>query len=148
MSQLFFFTLVCVVGLVASGPINGPCCLKKTVGNVSYTHVGETDTSRYACLSNCVYEQDGVTGSRFCFAQGELLVVCNGIGIEETSWIGLYCTEEDREAAFGKLTGPTEGLCCHPNGTATEITCSQAGCLPHCADADCLKIVDQNEKLE
>ena len=46
------------------------------MGGVSYTLLEETDTARYGCKSNCVFEREGSPGSRFCFKEGDLEVVC------------------------------------------------------------------------
>merc|ERR1719431_1256186 len=52
------------------------CCKKKSVGGVEYTLVDETDTVSFGCKSNCVFERVGNPGSRFCFKEGDLEVVC------------------------------------------------------------------------
>merc|ERR1719376_209624 len=62
------------------------CCKEKSVGGVSYVLLEETDTGRYGCKSNCVYEKVDSPGSRFCFKVGGLNVVCEdndgaGLGI-------------------------------------------------------------------
>ena len=52
------------------------CCKEKSVGGVEYMLVDETDTVNYGCMSNCVFERVGNPGSRFCFKEGDLEVVC------------------------------------------------------------------------
>ena len=47
----------------------------------------EADTSGYDCLSNCVYQREGEAGPVFCFAAGDLEVVC-GDGGEFTDMPG------------------------------------------------------------
>ena len=51
---------------------------------MEYTLVAETETVRFGCKSNCVFERVGNPGSRFCFKEGDLKVVCedteNGAG--------------------------------------------------------------------
>ena len=43
------------------------CCTKKKVGSHTYTQVpGDTDGFD-DCVPDCVYERDGVPGSRYCF---------------------------------------------------------------------------------
>ena len=56
------------------------CCKEKIVGGIAYTLVDETDTIMYGCKSNCVFEKKGSPGSRFCFKEGDLEVVCDGDG--------------------------------------------------------------------
>merc|ERR1719431_1079510 len=71
-----------------AGPLTGPCCDKKDVGNISYTLVSSEDTSiasTYGCKSNCVYEQDDLPGSKFCFAVGDLPTACKESPEENTS---------------------------------------------------------------
>merc|ERR1712002_555990 len=52
------------------------CCKEKMVGGVSYVLKEETDTERYGCKSNCVFERVGSPGSKYCFKEGDLEVVC------------------------------------------------------------------------
>ena len=47
------------------------------VGDSDYTLVdpdGKTESLK--CMNNCVYEKDGFSGSRFCFAKGDQTVDC------------------------------------------------------------------------
>ena len=52
------------------------------MGGMSYSLVKEADTSGYNCLANCVYQKDGDedAGPLFCFAAGDLEVVCGDGG--------------------------------------------------------------------
>ena len=52
------------------------CCKEKMVGGVSYVLKEETDTERYGCKSNCVFERVDSPGSKYCFKEGDLEVVC------------------------------------------------------------------------
>merc|ERR1712013_119591 len=79
-AMLLILILTFAPSCLFAGPLT-PCCNKKTVGNVSYTFVNSEDTSvasTYGCMSNCVYEQDDVPGSLFCFADGDLPTTCRG----------------------------------------------------------------------
>merc|ERR1712179_17536 len=72
---------LCVVVLLARSATAttfspATCCKDKSVGGVSYSLVEETDTVRYGCKSNCVYEMVARPGSRICFKEGNLQVVC------------------------------------------------------------------------
>jgi len=69
-------TILVVVGYTEGASIPGECCKEKMVGGVSYVLVEETDTGRYGCHSNCVFEKVDSPGSRFCFKEGDLEVVC------------------------------------------------------------------------
>ena len=50
---------------------------------MAYTLVDETDTAKYGCKSNCVFEKMGSPGSRFCFKEGDLEVVCGDDNVAE-----------------------------------------------------------------
>ena len=52
------------------------CCNKKNVGGTNYVLSGKKDTEEYNCLNNCVYEQEGESGSEYCFARGDDKVEC------------------------------------------------------------------------
>ena len=52
------------------------CCDSKDVGGVSYSLVGQMDTTAYQCLNNCVYVKDQDPTVKFCFASGDLQVEC------------------------------------------------------------------------
>jgi len=81
MVQLNILALAWMAGSAAGVAL--PCCLEKTVGGVSYILVKEADTRGYNCLANCVYEkydQVQTDGQLFCFAAGDLEVVCGGDG--------------------------------------------------------------------
>jgi len=57
---------------------NGGCCVKKTVGGVSYTLVTSEPTSKYGCKENCIYARDDQPGgNHFCFKAGNLESACN-----------------------------------------------------------------------
>merc|ERR1712240_55954 len=79
-NMLFLLVLLFILGTISGKPTDS-CCSTKTVGNSSYTLVSMNDTSvatTYGCKSNCVYEEDAVPGSRFCFAVGNLPISCTG----------------------------------------------------------------------
>jgi len=75
MEQLGLWVLALALGYTGAASIP-QCCKEKSVGGVSYTLLEETDTARYGCKSNCVFEREGSPGSRFCFKEGDLEVVC------------------------------------------------------------------------
>merc|ERR1712106_1029944 len=90
-------------------PMQSPeCCDSKGVGGVSYSLVGQMDTTAYQCLNNCVYVKDQDPTVKFCFASGDLQV---------------ECTEDEFQ---GSDKPPTEA----PAGevTTTTSTNSSAGC--------------------
>ena len=53
------------------------CCLKKEVGDKSYTFLRDEDTSPYNCMNSCVYTEDGNPGSKVCFKEGDLATKCD-----------------------------------------------------------------------
>merc|ERR1712123_110593 len=58
-------------------PMQSPeCCDSKDVGGVSYSLVGQMDTTAYQCLNNCIYVNDQDPTVKFCFASGDLQVEC------------------------------------------------------------------------
>jgi len=76
-----FLLLILTITFSLGAKIPEPCCSRKTVGDLSYTLVNSEDTSiasRYGCISNCVYQQDDLPGSLFCFAVGDLPTNCTG----------------------------------------------------------------------
>ena len=91
---------------------------------MAYTLVDETDTGKYGCKSNCVFEKMGSPGSRFCFKEGDLEVVCDGddyeAGGEQTClvWVqygrfGRFCVVLNKYVDWYKVVqfGPYEQAC-------------------------------------
>merc|ERR1719228_1334807 len=75
LGTLAIFTLL---GM-ATGMPPSDCCREKTVGYKTYQLVGLEDTSQYDCLQHCVYQEVSTAGpsdALFCFAAGDLEVVC------------------------------------------------------------------------
>merc|ERR1711936_996994 len=75
MFHLSVLTVTCILGYTA-GDGHVPCCTLKTVGGVPYLLVKEGDTTNYNCLTNCLYAKEGSPGPLYCFAAGDLEVVC------------------------------------------------------------------------
>merc|ERR1711970_972821 len=75
------------LGMV-TGAVPSDCCRQKTVGDKMYELVGLEDTSQYNCLQHCVYREmmEQRSENRFCFAAGDMEVVCKEQeeGAEET----------------------------------------------------------------
>jgi hypothetical protein len=74
--------MVAAIALTAQGQPAGEkppkeCCDTKTVGGVTYTLVGRMDTQMYNCMSDCIYQKEGMGGAKFCFAIGDQKVECN-----------------------------------------------------------------------
>ena len=69
--------MLCSSGQPAGEKPPGECCDTKTVGGVTYTLTGQMDTKIYNCLNDCVYQKEGQTGAKFCFAMGDEKVECN-----------------------------------------------------------------------
>merc|ERR1711970_424124 len=65
-----------VVTLSIAGGAPPTCCTSKTVGGVDYILKKEGDTTKYDCVSTCIYERKEEPGPLFCFAAGDLEVVC------------------------------------------------------------------------
>merc|ERR1712060_5040 len=55
-----------------------PCCTSKVVGGVEYILRTEEDTSGYGRVNNCIFEKKEEPGPLFCFAAGDLEVICDG----------------------------------------------------------------------
>merc|ERR1712098_766307 len=96
-NMLFPLVLLFILRTISGKPTDS-CCSTKTVGNSSYTLVSMNDTSvatTYGCKSNCVYEEDAVPGSRFCFAVGNLPITCTEPNICSTClcFYGSPCCE-------------------------------------------------------
>merc|ERR1719341_1264022 len=73
--------LATITGLACGQPAGekppAECCETKTVGGVTYTLSGQMNTKMYNCLNDCVYQKEGETGAKFCFAMGDEKVECN-----------------------------------------------------------------------
>merc|ERR1719186_1533561 len=72
LSHVIYAVIICTA---AGAP--PPCCTTKTVGGVDYILKKEADTSSYNCMSDCIYEKTEEPGPLFCFAVGDLEVVCD-----------------------------------------------------------------------
>merc|ERR1712060_845181 len=71
--------LVLVLALALTvGGAPPPCCTSKVVGGVEYILRTEEDTSGYGRVNNCIFEKKEEPGPLFCFAAGDLEVICDG----------------------------------------------------------------------
>merc|ERR1712106_1010834 len=68
---------IAVTEILAVGGAPPPCCTSKMVGGVEYILRREEDTTIYNCLDNCIFEKADSPGPLFCFAAGDLEVVCD-----------------------------------------------------------------------
>lgn len=85
------FVLGCLlIGAFKGQPVENKCCQSKTVGNVNYVLVSEGEVPTM-CKSNCIYQMKDDPTSRYCFAPGDLPVVCGDISNAEN--IGTLGTE-------------------------------------------------------
>jgi len=120
-------------------PIFGPCCYKKTVGDVSYTLINDDDstTLSYRCLSNCVYEADNKPGSMFCFARGDLPVKCQARKFDKKASEKIICDFKNFLEAGENIELTVK--CCKENRTKT---CYGKDCLM-CGgvEVSCAKVV-------
>merc|ERR1719430_2651550 len=82
-----------------------PCCTSKVVGGVEYILRTEEDTSGYGCVNNCIFEKKEEPGPLFCFAAGDLEVICDGEFGEGSGPEGGQGTG----AASGEEGGPENG---------------------------------------
>merc|ERR1711892_1108773 len=76
-SALALSVVTIAVGILAVGGAPPPCCTSKMVGGVEYIPRREEDTTIYDCLDNCIFEKLDSPGPLFCFAAGDLEVVCD-----------------------------------------------------------------------
>merc|ERR1711892_743610 len=76
-SALALSVVTIAVGILAVGGAPPPCCTSKMVGGVEYILRREEDTTIYDCLDNCIFEKTDSPGPLFCFAAGDLEVVCD-----------------------------------------------------------------------
>merc|ERR1739838_177123 len=130
-----------MVEFFAEGQPLSPCCSEKTVGGVSYTLVEEKDTSAYDCLNNCVYEQAGNQGSKFCFARGNLAVTCSGKGSHK------YCGEDLTSLLEDDDGIPLTHRCCGGD-VQTVNNCTGDACLTACGENTCMTFVDDIQSTE
>merc|ERR1711892_399261 len=108
---LYGLAIASLAGIVA-GAATPDCCRQKTVGGRLYVLAGVVDTSGYNCLTNCVYKIEADINDPveklFCFAAGDLEVVC-GDGGESTEKPGDLCPEE--RPGFGSACRLPEMTC-------------------------------------
>jgi len=81
MSTSWFLVLTGILVGAEGQPTQYSCCLEKTVGTENYTFVSKGDVPA-ACSTGCVYYKNGSPESRFCFAPGNLPVVCVDQGMD------------------------------------------------------------------
>merc|ERR1712215_292636 len=69
---------VLIAPAIGDSPVlfNTFCCPSKTVGGVLYHQVPGNTEGFPSCHADCVYEQDGAPGSRYCFKPGKKEVQC------------------------------------------------------------------------
>merc|ERR1712025_428211 len=101
---------------MATGMPPSDCCREKTVGDKTYQLVGLEDTSQYNCLQHCVYEEISSAG-QFCFAAGDLEVVCADESMGGGSGAG-------NEGAGGPMDSPSavEASINSVNSQVSEVT--------------------------
>merc|ERR1711970_1135967 len=97
-----------VVTLSIAGGAPPTCCTSKTVGGVDYVLRKEGDTTKYDCVSSCIYEKTQEPGPLFCFAAGDLEVVCEDPPGEEGGGSG-GGGPDDGGSEGGSGGGPDDG---------------------------------------
>merc|ERR1711909_18846 len=90
-----------------------PCCTSKVVGGVEYILRTEEDTAAYGCVNNCIFEKKDEPGPLFCFAVGDLEVICDGEFGEGSGPEGGQGSGSDfgegSGSDFGEGSGPAGG---------------------------------------
>eukprot|EP00092_Neocalanus_flemingeri_P054879 GFUD01064704.1.p1 GENE.GFUD01064704.1~~GFUD01064704.1.p1 ORF type:complete len:244 (-),score=26.40 GFUD01064704.1:286-1017(-) len=78
-----------LIGTYKGQPTEKPteCCRTKEVGGVVYGLVSEGEVPE-PCVSGCIYQQGGMPGSKYCFAQGSLPVTCRETCTQSGRYIG------------------------------------------------------------
>ena len=84
---LAFYESLALALLKSLALSESPCCKKKMVGEVNYTLVTTADTTNFKCDSDCLYEKDGLNGSKFCFKAGAQSANCVEDDAEDESEI-------------------------------------------------------------
>merc|ERR1719376_580693 len=98
--------LVLVLALVLTvGGTPPPCCTSKVVGGVEHILRTQEDTAAYGCVNNCIFEKKEEPGPLFCFAAGDLEVICDGEFGEGSGPEGGQGSGSD----FGEGSGPEGG---------------------------------------
>merc|ERR1739844_720742 len=106
--------LVLVLALALTvGGAPPPCCTSKVVGGVEYILRTEEDTAAYGCVNNCIFEKKEEPGPLFCFAAGDLEVICDGEFGEGSGTEGAQGSGsefgEGSGGANGEGSGPENG---------------------------------------
>jgi len=124
---LYGLAIASLAGIVA-GAATPDCCRQKTVGGRLYVLAGVEDTSGYNCLTNCVYKIEADINDPmeklFCFAAGDLEVVCGDGGEptekpggnEEPAPGGAPTLSPASMPAEGPSDGGDNGSCSYPDG--------------------------------
>merc|ERR1712106_234833 len=123
--------LISLAGLMAALsqgiPMQSPeCCDRKDVGGVSYSLVGQMDTTAYQCLNNCVYVKDQEPTVKFCFASGDLQVECTEDEFQGSGKPPMGGS--DKPPMEGTDKPPMEGTEAPAGEVTATATNSSAGC--------------------
>merc|ERR1711970_548140 len=103
--------LVLVLTLaLAVGGAPPPCCTSKVVGGVEYILRTEEDTAAYGCVNNCIFEKKDEPGPLFCFAVGDLEVICDGEFGEGSGPEGGQGSGSEAGEGSGPLGGEGSGV--------------------------------------
>jgi len=127
-----FLLLILTITFSLGAKIPEPCCSRKTVGDLSYTLVNSEDTSiasRYGCISNCVYQQDDLPGSLFCFAVGDLPTNCTGAVSVPTTLKEPTTTTQSAittEETGSWVLGPQGSGDCHAACSLANAVCDES----------------------
>merc|ERR1712106_493401 len=135
MEIIFSLVFIWMATFFAEGQPLSSCCSEKNVGGVSYTLVEEKDTSAYDCLNNCVYEEAGNPGPRFCMGRGNLTVTCLGKDSDK------YCGEDLLSFMDEDPGTPLTHICCNDELKRAK-DCTGKDCLTSCGNNTCMKAVE------
>merc|ERR1711892_425632 len=136
--------LLSLAGLMAALsqgiPMQSPeCCDSKDVGGVSYSLVGQMDTTAYQCLNNCVYVKDQDPTVKFCFASGDLQVECTKDEFQGSDKPPMGGSDKppmsgsDKPPMEGTDKPPTEA----PAGQQEGESCGSCFCPPAFTAGEC-----------
>merc|ERR1712083_239951 len=109
----------------ARGAAITQCCTNKTVEGVEYNLVEEMDTEGFGCKSDCVFEKVGSPGSRFCFKEGELEVVCDNNENEAEALVATCQPDPNNSNAIAEFVDNHVCLFCYNAQDAADFSASR-----------------------
>jgi len=116
LEAILSFLAFALLGVLSQGEppllLSSECCYNMTVGGQLYTQVAGDTIGFPECVPGCVYEQEDIPDSRFCFKH---LNINDGGGVVE-------CKETERKLGTVHMVRGNESILFCDNGTVLNCT--------------------------